>query len=950
MGISLSLIVSLAWLSGQTKAVQAAPKIDQSVTLNVARENGLLHPAISVDPTQLQDTRQQLATGAQPWTAYYEAMAASDYASTTFTAANLKAGTTDTPKDTTFTSNKQEPNLSQDGFRAYTQAVMYYLTGQPVYRANALRLLRIWENMDPNGYKYYADAHIHAPIPFYYMVSAAELVKYTTLNEAAKQYSTLDLNWTATDNQKLTTNLINPVMKQFLNANDHYFNQHLYDVTGNMAGAIFKNDSAAYDKYVEETFVNRNTDKPYINGALSHLYYDVAADDPRNPTQQAYSQHLEMGRDQNHAKDDVLCLTGLARIVNQQGTKLDPSAGTVSTAADAKTPYSFLDDRLLKGSNQFYAYNFGSSVPWTQFAQQGNAQYPAWDGNGTDKIIDFGGAISQDGRGRMNKFLSTSELYNFYRYQEGYSKAQLTKLAPGIVAQAMHLTGPYFENGQALMNFWGSYSDNKVTEIGNEYWLSIPAAAKNDPDAAKVPSQKPTNSNVAFTQGQILDAKKVVATPDYLTVTAAPSQGDILETQYNQQYPKDNKTIRVGSQIALASLAKDLTKTTYQAIQVRSNGPATILVSSSNTPNTAYKQLAVPDTKGQWLNLVYSTAKAKGTTESAYIDFYSVLGNAKTKVDFKDFAYVNQPGGIQTTVPTFADPNDDDIYLVKDNAYETKIEGTNLYTLALDNAPSGMALKQQQNTVTWTPTSSGGQQVLLSASNGQVMVTKQLKFHVYDSRADVIMAVSKLAPTQTLTKAAQTALDSAKTTVDKLAKTGTIQAFYQGIQAYQQAIQQAEELAPKLSDGSLDYAAYPDMATATVTGFKNSIDLGTLVDNNPNTFDGNFTKPEVIDFGANYQVNATAFEFLARTGFPNRLQGANVYGSNDGQSWTLLTEKMTSQTNDWEKIAVKADQLDKNYRYLKIQVDQPGPDTDPAYPGIITRGEFHIFGTRIENN
>ena len=36
--------------------------------------------------------------------------------------------------------------------KAYSQAVMYYITGDEVYRANAMMIIRIWEQMDPAKY------------------------------------------------------------------------------------------------------------------------------------------------------------------------------------------------------------------------------------------------------------------------------------------------------------------------------------------------------------------------------------------------------------------------------------------------------------------------------------------------------------------------------------------------------------------------------------------------------------------------------------------------------------------------------------------------------------------------------------------------------------------------------------------------------------------------------
>lgn len=946
-GVVMTLVAlgSIALLPSHDASAATTPAISDTVKLNITRSNGFLHPAISVDPSQFQNTRDELAAGKQPWTTYYQGMLESPYASTTFQAANLKTGTFDTPKDATFTSFGQEDPLSADGFRAYTQAILYYLTGNSQYRYNAIRLVRIWENMDPNGFKYYADAHIHAPVPFYYLVSAAELLKYTSVTTPTytdDQGNTVQLAWTDTDNSKLINNLIDPLTSKLLiKIKDQYLAQHLYPLTGALAGAIFKDDRAAYNDYVEQTFINANSNRPYINGAINNMFHQMTADDPRNPVGIDFIQHLEMGRDANHSKDDIFCLTGLARIINNQGTKVDPTTGTASTAANAVDPYAFGNNRLIAGAEQFYRYNSGETIPWVQVSQKGDATHPAIEADGVQNLIDFGGAVSIDGRGRLNKPYVSSEIYDYYRFQEGMTPAEIAKLYPAITTQATHLDGTTFYEGTTALNYWGAYSDSKITEIGTDYWLSMPAAKATATET--FPGTISKTSDVSFSQlGTPLDTTLATRDKDGITVTAAKDQSSIKETAYDALYPKDTTTSRGGSQVALTGLVKPADG--YFALKLKTNGQAKLLISSNNKPNLVYQTIALPDTHNEWITIAYPTKGGQ-----ANLDFFAVISKQNTKVTFNAGCYTDA-----TALPVFSD-NARDVALFTGKTLTQKLTATNATKLSLIDAPKGLTLAAN-GTMTYHATTAGTYPVILQATNQQRTITKTFTITVEDNRTQAYNNTTKTLASGVYTTASLTKLNEAADHVKALLKSGDDAAFQTALQAYADAIKQAELLNPTLKDGSLNYAAYTDLAQANLLDKTGAIDskqtfsTSNLVDDDPASYGGDWMTPAVLDFGADYQVTITGASFLARTGFPNRTQGANLYGSNDGKTWTKLTTATTKLDNQMQSVPIAEAQQKVAYRYIKIQVDEPGPATDPAWPGIASFADIHLFGTRSEVN
>ena len=69
-----------------------------------------------------------------------------------------------------------------------------------------------------------------------------------------------------------------------------------------------------------------------------------------------------------------------------------------------------------------------------------------------------------------------------------------------------------------------------------------------------------------------------------------------------------------------------------------------------------------------------------------------------------------------------------------------------------------------------------------------------------------------------------------------------------------------------------------------------------------------------FDFGPK-RVQLSGVELLARPKYRDRTAGAFVQGSNDGETWTTLSEEAVP-TEDWQSLKMKPS--DASYRHLRI--------------------------------
>jgi hypothetical protein len=671
-----------------------------------------------------------------------------------------------------------------------------------------------------------------------------------------------------------------------------------------VAAAIFLDDADLYAERVEWFTVNAGYESEHtinggdVNGSLAAVFREIEADDPRNPYGKDFVQHLEMGRDQAHAEGDVDILAALARIVHNQDTRVDPVAGTVSTAPDAVSPYAFLDNRILEGGDVFAAFMMGEEPPYI-------------DTSGGS------GKLSEAYRGRLREPLN--ELYYQYEYVAG---VDVEAEAPFVAELHRHGDGPLYRYGTGVSNFWNESGSDYT---GAEYWVAFP------PELADQDVTVP-----AVGDGPQLPLEKFGHT---LGKGAKQRTDDAGESFVRLDARRDDAQVAV-RRVVYA----DRSRTALVGVRVRTHGTATLEVS-----RTSYREpfttVQLPDTNGRWRHVWFDVASAKVPAAGANLVVLRATGG-RTHVDVESLL-ADANGTLAP--PAFGDGASLDAVAVAGEPWTRDLGVTDPdgdFTLALQDAPR-RARVSADGTFTWTPDGKDDvEHLVVVASDDRADTALPVSLTVAPDRPGAVDALlDGLQEPGEYTTASWTPVATARAAALDGAAGSDPAEFGALLEDLRLAVADLELLDPRLPDGTLDYSRLVTSAQVAPTT------LLALTDGDNQTTWGDLRVPSVVlDLGPGYRVRADGFGFLARDTFPNRAEGTNVYGSSDGETWTLLTEHPNvGDDTEIEQVAVRAAERNAAFRYLKLQIDEPGTPTDPAFPAVIwTLADLRIDGERIE--
>jgi len=899
------LFIAAASFAPGSPSTAPAAAAEQTAATDVVQitettSNGFLHPGVGVTKAVLENARAQIMAKKEPWYSYYKAMLVSSTASRTVTSSNQSAADPTKPASDAFDNQGFNGRFISDGLKAYTQSLLYYFTGDEIYRANAMRIIRIWSQMDPAKYKYFNDAHIHTGIPLNRMVAAAELLRYTSCQTEA-------LRWTDEDTANFTDNLIIPVTETFLHDNNHFMNQHTYPLLGAMAGYIFTDNAERYAEAVEWFTVNKTAEDQGINGSIRQLFRLVDTNAVTGEKLETpVVQHIEMGRDQAHGAGDITNAAIISRMMLAQGTKVDPSEGTVSTAPNAVDIYEFLDHRILAAANYFWQYMLGYDTPWVPVVY-------TMDAYGNPKGIYK--VISDFYRGRMNT-AQFWDMYYHYTYVKGIDVAE--KAPYFYEAFTKRIPSNYYYQGR-FSQAWES------PDGGGDFWLYIPEAAAAE-GAAHLPKEMTSEALVEiedrYTAMDVRSAIKQEGATAYVEVEATQEGSTIVPL--NLSFGQRTATKMIG-------------------LRVRTDGVATLEMRKERN-SVPFHTLTLPDTKGQWRYVTFdmsiNTVSYAQVDENYSLMYMKVTGNG-AKVGLDHFHVLT---GTQLSAPVFKSGTSAaklfayaggtmtfDFSATDSNASDTVV-------YEMTGGPAGAVLDAGTGAFVWTPAQPGLSSFVVTASDGTSVAAKRVRIEVTADRASAVAAAAaEYDPAASYVSDSLASYNSAYQDVADYIDTDTDAAFYAKLHTLRSAVERLQLLNATLPDGSLDFV---DMVAASTFGQS----LASLTDDNDNSFVAYPLAPDLyhtIDFGSKFKIAAQAFEVQGRRSFPERIAGLAAFGSNDGETWTRLTEQMTVRTEDKQRLGVRAEHRNTPYRFFKVALIEPQSN-------LFEIGELRIYGERHE--
>ena len=125
-------------------AADDIPAVTEKVRIVPETRNGFVHPGLGITKENLENARRQILAGREPWLSHWRVLAQDWQARRDVLPRNESRERPGEPDSDAWDSKGMQARLGRDGQVAYKQALMHFFSGDPVYRRNAMRIIRGW--------------------------------------------------------------------------------------------------------------------------------------------------------------------------------------------------------------------------------------------------------------------------------------------------------------------------------------------------------------------------------------------------------------------------------------------------------------------------------------------------------------------------------------------------------------------------------------------------------------------------------------------------------------------------------------------------------------------------------------------------------------------------------------------------------------------------------------
>ena len=278
------------------------------------------HPGVLINQAQLDLIKKRVAAGAEPQKSAFELAKASELGALSYTPKpweSVECGPYSKP-------NHGCKDEQRDSEAAYTQALLWHITGNKAYAENAVKIMNAWANTLTGGHKL-SNAPVQAAWCGAVWPRAAEIIRSTYPG------------WAAADVEKFQTMLITQYMPTLIKGSCENGNKELAMSEAIINIGVFNDDRQAFDIGLKmwrgraPAYIYLKTDGPT---PVKPMNCDMAIWGNKGLTTPLVDGLLqESVRDSQHANMGLSAMVNAAETARQQGVDLYGEQGRRIMAA-----------------------------------------------------------------------------------------------------------------------------------------------------------------------------------------------------------------------------------------------------------------------------------------------------------------------------------------------------------------------------------------------------------------------------------------------------------------------------------------------------------------------------------------------------------------------------------------------------------------------------------------